>query len=432
MEMHNLEAEENIIGACLLDNVYIEKASELLQPNDFYRQAHQMIFKAIVDLYSRKEAADQITVCDELRKQRKLDLIGGSAEVSKIANVAFSGANLGHYAKIVVEMRNRRLLMACTASIISMIQDESQDIDGIVEFYDKTMVLVADRKSQEYQHISEFMTSVVDDIKLDYELKGRLKGITTGLPKLDDLTSGFQNSDYVLIGARPSVGKTALELQSLIEAALKSHKISGFFSLEMPAIKIIRRMISNIGNISATSIRKGSLTNAQFSDIQDAQDKIGNAPIYINETPSILISDLESEARRMKSHHGIEIIFIDYIGLIQHPNQKLERHRQVAEVSMRLKALARELNIPIVVASQLTRDDEGKMPTLRSLSESKQLEQDADLVIFLHRDGPPDSHEDKLKLILAKQRDGTSGIFDIIHKKAYGKMVQEEYDQGDF
>lgn len=428
MEMHNTEAEQSIIGACLLDNIYIARAIELVKPSDFYKQAHQHIFQAICELNARKECSDLVTVCEELRKQKILDIIGGAPAVSALTDAMPSGANIKFYAEIVVEMKNRRLLLACAQAVANQCQDESKTVEEIAEYFDRTMVLIADRKIEGYKHVSEFMPDVIDDIQADYELKGRLKGIPTGLDELNKITSGFQKSDFVIIGARPSVGKTAIELQALIEASVRAGKRCGMFSLEMPAVKIIKRMISNLGNVSANSIRSGMLSTVNFADISNAQDQLCNAKIFINETSGMKISDIESECRRMKSKENVEIIFLDYIGLIRHPNDKMQRWQQMAEISTRMKDLCRELKIPIVCAAQLTRDDADKMPTLKSLSDSKQLEADGDVIIFLHRDGPPEVHEDKLKLIVAKQRDGATGIFDIVHKKAYGRMVDDTTD----
>jgi len=427
MELHSENAEEAIIGVCLTYPEKLEKIVSAIKPSEFYKERNKIIFRSIVEMYGRKENIDLITLVDDLRRTKELDMVGGAAEISSMTDQAASGANIDHYMAIVREMSQRRLIQAVSRILIERSQEQSESVENLIAFADSKFLEIAERKDSATKHISEYSIEVIKELEEDYNRKGELKGVPTGLKELDSMTCGFQKSDFIVVGARPSVGKTAIELQMSLEAALIKGLKVGFFSAEMKGTKLIRRMLSNITAVSGTAMKKGMLTASQFADINHGMERLFRTNIYLNDTSNIHISTLESEARRMKKNYGIDALFIDYLGIIRHPD-KIDRWRQMLDISQRLKKLARELDIPVVCAAQLGREADSQEPSLSNLKESSQIEADADVVIFLHRDGEQDQHEEKIKLIVAKNREGAVGRFNVIHKKAYGKMVEVAKD----
>jgi replicative DNA helicase len=423
MELYNVEAEEAIIGICLGYGNKIDSIIAAIRPNEFYKERNKIIFKAIVEMFGRRETIDLITLSDTLRREKTLDMIGSSAEISRISSLLASGSNWQHYAGIVREMSQRRSIQAVSRSLIEKAQLASESVESLMSFADSAFLEIAERKDSGYKHISEYAVEVLAELEEDYKRKGKLKGIPTGLPELDTMTCGLQPTNFVVIGARPSVGKSSIEVQMMLEAALIDNRKVGFFSAEMKASKLIRRMLSNITEVSGTAMNKGMLTQSQFADINAGMERLFSKNIYMNDTSNIHISELESEMRRMKKNHKIDIAFIDYLGIIRH-NEKGDRWKLMLDISQRLKKLARELDIPVVCAAQLGREADNQEPNLSNIKESSQIEADADIIMFLHRDGAQDQIEEKLKLIVAKNREGAVGRFEVIHKKAFGKMIE--------
>lgn len=425
MDFYNEEAEVYILGCCLLENKAIDTVAEYLIPSNFYRSANRHIFASIHAMRLRNVPVDLITIVDELRREKLIDIVGGSVYVASLTTDTPSSANISYYCKIVRELSQKRKLNDLGNILISKAKDESCDVEEMKTEIEKALLELDNRTSEGYKNIKEYIPEVIRDIEKDYNRKGKIGGVPTGIHELDRLTNGWQESDYIVIGARPSVGKTAAMVQMVINGSLSDKKKIGLFSAEMGAKQIIRRMLSNVGHISQSSMRNGMLVGPDFSSIQDAAGRLYESNIFINDTPNISINELIRESRLMVRKENVSAIFIDYIGLLNYSNKKLQRWEQIGEISRSLKCLARELNIPIIALSQLTRDNEGKRPNMSALRDSGSIEQDADVIMLLHREGESGELEDNLEFILCKQRNGPIGTIHITHKKAYSKMIEK-------
>ena len=426
---HNLEAEQAIIGAVLLDNEVIPKVIAQLKPEDFYKQAHQKIFMVINTLANRSEACDLITLTDALRFTGELDIVGGAAYVSQLTSNVPSSANFEHYARIVKECSTRRQLIRIGATMTASSFEESAESRLIIEDAEKQLFEVAENKQKEgFKKAGDIIVKTIHRIEYAFNNRNSLTGVPTGFSELDGMTSGFQESDYVIIGARPSIGKTAFALSMAANISIHHRIPTGFFTLEMPAHLILQRLIAMEARVNSHAMRTGMLKMSDFASIQDAAGIIYEAPLWISDWPNMPILDLRAQARQMVRENGVKIIFVDYLGLIGAERTELPRWEQMSEISRSLKALARELAIPIVVLSQVSRDTEGKEPSLNNIRESGAIEQDADMVMFLHRDRQTEKEVDsqqtmiETKLIIAKQRNGPIGTARIGFHSAYTRF----------
>lgn len=426
---HNDEAEAATLGALLLDGEAVTKIIPILRPDDFYKSGHQKICRAIIDLDARSEAIDLITLTEELKKKGELDACGGAAYISRLTSTVPTSANVEYYAKIVQENSLRRSMIKIASEMISHSYDDSLDVREVIEEAEKKIFELTDKQySGSYLCAKDIINPTIDVIEKHFKNKGNYTGIPSGFRVLDDLTSGFQNSEFIIIGARPSVGKTALALTMAGNMAIKSKIPVGFFTLEMSSMALMQRMLCSEARLDTKMIRSGKLRRADFASLMNAASRIYEAPLYIEDTPSLRLLDLRALARRMVAIEKVQIVFIDYITLITSETRDIPRHEQIAEISRSLKALARELNIPIVVLSQVRRETEGKVPTLADIRESGSIEQDADVVIFLHREMKShDSKDDRLTvqptdINIAKQRNGPIGSVKLGFIKEYTKF----------
>jgi replicative DNA helicase len=431
MELFNVEAEQAIIGVCIQFPDKLSGIISALSSSMFYKEKHKHIFKSICELSGRRENVDLITLIEELRKNKLIDLVGGAVALSEMSDNVPSGSNVNHYINIVREMFQRRSIESLARNMIDLVSDPSSSVDSMMSMIDSKCLEIVERKTSDTKHISEFGAKVFEELEEDRNRKGGLKGIPTGLKELDILTCGLRKQSFIVIGARPGTGKSTIEFQMAVEAALMAGYRVGFFSAEMSGTQLIRKMTSNVSGVSGSAVDKWFLTHVQEVDYLNAIEKLFQTNIYINETSNIGIAVLESEARRMKKNFGIDILFIDYLGLIKHP-ENIDRWRQMVDISQRLKALAKELDIPVVCASQLTREADKREPIMSDLAESKQIEADADVIIFLHQPEKQEENrapdEDEIVLIVAKNRPGQKGRFRVMHKKAIGRMVQIDHD----
>ncbi|RKX77322.1 MAG: replicative DNA helicase [Spirochaetes bacterium] len=427
---HNDDAEKATLGALLIDCEAIAIVLRYLREGDFYRNAHRKIFQAIVGLFQRGEAVDLITLTEELRKNNMLESCGGISYISSLTSFVPTSANVEYYARIVQGCSIRRTLLRIAREMIASAHDDSLEYRMVIEEAERKIFEITDRQqTSSFKAVREILPAAIDAIEKLYHNKDHYTGIPTGFSDLDHYTSGFQKSEFVVIGARPAVGKTALALSMASNMSIRNQIPVGFFTLEMADMALIQRLIASEARISSDQLRTGFLSPANFHDLTDAAGRIYEAPLYIDDTPNMKLLDLRAQARRMKSHHKIKIIFIDYITLIQSENKDLPRHEQIAEISRSLKALARELDIPVVALSQVRRETEGKRPSLADLRESGSIEQDADVVIFLHRDrGLEMDSESEVpnnivtELILAKQRNGPVGTIKIAFLPKYTRF----------
>ena len=435
---HNLDAEAATLGSLLMDPEAISTVIRYLRANDYYKPANQKIYQAILDLFNKSEALDLITLTDELKSKGELESCGGIAYVSKLTSAVPTSANVEYYAKIVQACSVRRNLSRIASEIISSTFDDSRDVRYIIEEAERHIFEIAEKQhTGSYSIAKEVVTKTVEAIEKLYHTKGSYTGVPTGFRELDDLTSGFQKSEFIVIGARPSIGKTALALGMAANIALRQKIPVGFFTLEMSSQALMQRMLSSEARLASTKLRSGILNPSDFHKLTEAAGKIYDAPLYIDDSPNLKLLDLRAMARRMKSQHDVGIIFIDYITLISSENRDLPRHEQIAEFSRSLKALARELNVPVVALSQVKRESEGKRPNLADLRESGSIEQDADVVIFLHRNKLSDNLDDneppgnETELIVAKQRNGPVGILKIAFISQFTRFEQLEFPRNE-
>lgn len=416
MPPHNLDAEQATLGALLLDWDSISVVIQYLRPDGFYSLQNQKIFSAMLDLYNEGRQGDLISLKEKLKEKGDLEAAGGIAYISELTDRVPTSANVDYYAQIVKDQSIRRELIKSAAKIVSKAHDDTIESRGVLEEAQKEIFNLTDNTaSHEFKTTQELVTQVINRIQTVYKNKTSLTGIESGFTDLDQMTAGFQPSEMIILGARPSIGKTAMALSMIQHIAIQKKIPSAFFSLEMSDVQVMQRLFVQESRISSEKLRTGFLSHNDFQALQDAAGKIYDSPLYIVDTPNMKLLDLRSVARRLKSQNDIKIIFIDYITLIGSENTQIPRHEQVAEISRSLKSLARELDIPIVVLSQVARSTEGKAPTLAELRESGSIEQDADVVMFLHRERSPENKGDTIptELIVAKQRNGPVGSVDI-------------------
>lgn len=437
---HNNDAEMATLGALLLDSEALAVVFRYLRADDFYKLAHQKIFTAIVGLFEEGRGVDLLTLTDELRSEGTLESAGGTAYISTLTSVVPTSANVEYYAKIVQENSIRRLLLRIAGEMIASAHDESLDGRAVIEEAEKKIFAVTDSQQKgQYRPARDIVPEAISAIEQLYHRDESYTGVPTGFHELDNMTSGFQNSEFIIIGARPSIGKTAFALTMAANMSIRNKIPVGFFTLEMSEMALMNRLIASESRINSTNLRSGMLKPADFHNLTEAAGRIYEAPLYIDDTPNMKLLDLRAQARRMLSKEGVKIIFVDYIGLIE-PESKsnVPRHEQVAEISRSLKSLAREMNVPIVCLSQVGRQTEGKAPSLADLRESGSIEQDADVVMFLHRDKDPGGSDNQshgtmniqTELIIAKQRNGPIGTVPIVFIPKYTRFENLSRDSG--
>ncbi len=429
---HNIEAEQACLGAILLNpkDTVMDEVHVRLRSEDFYRQAHQKIYTAILNLFSKGEAVDIITLTDELQSQNLLNEIGGASYISTLTSTVPTSSNVQYYVGIVWENSMRRTLLRLAVDISDDAYDTSGNIEQILDRSEQKIFDVTNTQfAGNFRQVRETISRAIATIEDHYNNPWQHTGVASGFTELDNMTDGFQKSEFIIIGARPSIGKTALALSMIRNICLRKDKqTAGFFSLEMADMQLMLRLISLETHIPSNLLRKGKIRQSDFHALMDVAGRIYEAPLFISDTPNMRLLDLKAQSRRMKALHNVEIIFIDYLSIITPENDGRDRHLQVAEVSRNLKALARELNIPIVALSQVSRDTEGKEPHLASIRESGAIEQDADVVIFLHRDRSQDNEVSAVEtqLIVAKNRNGPVGKIDINFLPPYAEFVALE------
>ena len=433
LPLYNGDAEQACLGALLLDPESINNVLRYLRPDSFYDSANQEVFEALLAMHEKGQKPDLITLSEELRSRGSLERIGGSAYIASLASFTPSAANIEYYAKIVQEMATRRRLLHLSAETAAMAHEETKDIDAVLdEIQAKIFEISQNRRTADYHSAKEIVTETMLLIEKLSTDPSAFTGIPSGLTDLDAITNGLQKSEFIVIGARPSVGKTALALTMAAHASINLKIPVAFFSLEMSESAIMLRLIASEARIPADRIRTGRIKTTDYDSLMEAASRIYEAPLYIVDLPNMKLLELRTMARRLVLERGVKIIFIDYLTLITHENADLPRWEQIAAISRSLKALARELDIPVVALSQLKREAEGKQPTLADLRESGSIEQDADLIIFLHRDREIsktyESQSDQIEtdIIVAKQRNGPTGKAPAWFKSSYAKFVNME------
>ena len=423
---HNIDAEQATLGAILLDWDSMTDIVTRLKSDRFYNLQNQIVFDALISLFKQNVRGDTLTVINELTKLNKLEQAGGAAYVASLTELVPSSANIDYYVDIILDCASRRDLIKLSSELKASAFDDTKDAKLLLEMAEKKVFDLADHSTT--SQIWSMQTVVNETIKIveqRYRNNSQLTGIPSGIAKLDTMTSGFQNSELIIIGARPSIGKTAFALSMMQEIAVERKIPCGFFSLEMSRQSIGQRLLSQVSRVHSNKIRKGMLSMVDLQKIQDAAGKCYSSPLYICDVPNMPLLDLRASARRMVSNQGVKIIFIDYIGLISVENPSQNTWENISEISKSLKALARELDIPVIALCQVARDAEGQEPNLAQLRGSGSIEQDADVVLFLHRDRKIMEDEKQVqeaKCIVAKQRNGATGDIEMLFFPQYTKF----------
>lgn len=435
----NIEAEQAVLGAMLIDKEAIAKASEVLTSSDFYREAHRVIFNAMLELYNKNEAVDMVTVTEILKRDNKLEDIGGLAYITSLANVVLTAANVKYHADIVAEKSVLRQLVRVSTEIAAMGYEANEDVGTLLDTAESRILEISNRKKKaDFTPINDVLMESVQNIEKLINNRGGLTGLPSGFADLDKLTSGLHPSDFIILAARPSMGKTALALNIVQNVALRAHKRIGgeprsvaFFSLEMSKEQLVNRMLCAEAGIDSQRLRVGEMGDKDWDALWGACDLMSKAKIYIDDTAGITVMDMRSRARRLKAEHGLDLIVVDYLQLMQGSgkrNNSGDRQQEVSEISRSLKALARELDVPVLALSQLSRSVEArqvKRPMLSDLRESGSLEQDADIVAFLYREDyyNPETENKHTELIIAKHRNGPVDTVNLFFHKQFTKFV---------
>ena len=430
----NIEAEQAVLGAIFLEPSAFITASEILTADDFYRNAHQKIFQVFAKLNDAGKAVDLVTVAEELSATRQLEDAGGLSYLSELAASVPTAANIAYYAGIVAEKALLRRLIRTATHIAQEGYTREDDVDELLDEAERSIMEVAQRKNAgDFKHIKDVLVSTYDNIEMLHNRKGDVTGIPTGFYELDRMTAGFQRNDLIIVAARPSVGKTAFALNIAQNVGTKTEENVAIFSLEMGAEQLVMRMLCAEGNIDAQRLRTGALTDEDWRKLTMAMGSLSNSGIYIDDTPGVRVTEIRSKCRRLKQEHGLGMVVIDYLQLIQGSAHSREnRQQEVSEISRSLKALARELEVPVIALSQLSRGVEqrqDKRPMMSDIRESGSIEQDADIVAFLYREDyyeQDTENKNIIEIIIAKQRNGPVGTVQLAFVKEYNKFVNLE------
>lgn len=417
----NLEAEQSVLGALMLDKNAIINVADILRPDDFYKPAHGKIYAAILKTYEKKEPIDILSVTAKLKNDQLLQDIGGSSYLSQLIDAVPTAAHVEHYAKIIKEKQVLRDLIKTSAEITENAVDSPDDLNQLLDSIEQKIFAISQRSvNQKFIHVKDALQKTYERIEqLHREGGDKLRGVPTGFSQIDSLLSGLQKSDFIVLGARPSMGKTALALNIARHAALNAKQPVGFFSIEMSLEQIMDRLIAAEAQVSLYNLRTGRLNNDEdFEFIQHALDQFSASQLFIDDTPSPTLMEIRSRARRLQSEHGLGLLIVDYLQLINPRTHSDNLVQQTTEISRGLKSLAKELKVPVLALSQLSRDidkRENKRPRLSDLRESGSIEQDADVVMFIYRKekdrlNPAAAENNTVEIMIEKHRNGPTGV----------------------
>lgn len=427
----NTEAEQAVLGAVLIDGEAISIIMEHLKSPDFYLKSHQIIFDAMIETYSNGDPVDLITVVNTLNRNKQLDDVGGIKYLSDLSRSVPTSANLSYYIEIVNEKATLRRLIHTAVEIANTGYDESGKVQDLLNTAEQQIMKVSRQGSSSgFVAVKSILMDVFEKVEYLYANKGNPTGIKSGFNDLDKMTSGFQKSDLIIVAARPSVGKTAFALNIAQNVGIRTDETVAIFSLEMGATQLVQRMLCAEANVDAGRMRTGYLESDDWNKLTMAISMLSNSNIYIDDSSSLTVADIQAKCRRLKAEQGnLGMILIDYLQLIQGRGKGENRQQEVSEISRTLKQLARELDVPIIALSQLSRGVEqrqDKRPMMSDLRESGSIEQDADIVAFLYRDDYYDKESEKkniIEIIIAKQRNGPVGTVELAFLKNFNKFV---------
>lgn len=436
-----IDAETSLLGACLIDGESVHKIVDLIRPGDFYKHAHQKIFQAILNLFERSEPTDVVTLNNQLNSMGELDKVGGASYLAQLAASVATSASIFHYGKIIREKSMLRSLIKVSTDIVEQGYEGREDVEAFLDMAEKSIFEISERNiRQGFSSLRDLVKEGFKTIEGLYENKSSVTGIPTGFKKLNEITSGLQASDLIIVAGRPSMGKTAFALNLALNAAVESKMGAAIFSLEMSKEQLVQRMLCSEARVDSSKLRGGYLQETDWPKLTKAASTLSEASIFIDDTPSISVLEMRAKSRRLKKEHNLGLIVVDYLQLMRsHVTES--REREISDISRSLKALAKELSVPVMAISQLNRGVEGrteKRPQLADLRESGAIEQDADVIAFIYRDeiyNKDTPEQGVAEIIIGKQRNGPIGTvrlkffseftrFEELDEK-YGEMVPE-------
>ncbi|HDJ28987.1 MAG TPA: replicative DNA helicase, partial [Proteobacteria bacterium] len=434
----NIMAEQAVLGGIMLDNMAINKVMDILDAADFYREANRKIYLVMIDLSLKGEAIDLVTVTERLRGRGKLDQVGGVTYLSMLVDSIPTAANIISYARIIKEKSILRLMIDAATSIVSRCYSDIDDVDELVDVAERTIFEVAEKRvNPAFSPIETIVKDSFKAIETLYESPDLIAGVPSGFTDLDKMTTGFQNSDLIIIAGRPSMGKTAFALNIAQHAAISGGKPVAVFSLEMSKEQLVIRMLCSEAEVDAHKLRSGFLSRTDWPKLTRGAGILSEAPIFIDDTPAMTVLEMRAKARRLKAEQNLGLIIVDYLQLMRGHKNMDSREREISEISRSLKALAKELNVPVLALSQLNRGVESrqdKRPQLSDLRESGALEQDADVILFVYRDEVYDKdnpdNKGMAEIIVGKQRNGPVGIVRLrfLHQFTAFKNFDQRFD----
>ena len=422
----NLEAERAVLGAILLEPGILPRAIEVLAADDFYKDGHRKIYGAMLRLFDRSEPADVLTVSEELRRTGELDEVGGHAALAAVMEEATVATQFATYAAMVREKALLRELIRVTREITEQGFEESDDVQALLDRAEQALFRISERRLQRHAFpVRDILTRTIQHIETLYHRKEDITGLPTGFSELDRRTAGFQRADFIIIAGRPSMGKTAFALNIAEHAAVRERRPALIFSLEMSKEQLVQRLLCAEARVDSHRVRTGFLQPPDWKRIVDAAGRLAEAPLFIDDTANLSVLEARAKARRVKAEHGLELVVIDYLQLMQGRWRNENRQQEISEISRSLKALAKELDVPVVALSQLSRAVETRgdgSPRLSDLRESGALEQDADLIMFLYRKETTDGEVGVTDLVIGKHRNGPTGKLELVFKAEYTRF----------
>lgn len=429
----NPEAEEAVLGSLLIDPDAVIKVASFLEPDDFYREKNSWIYQAILDLHERREPADFVTLVDELERRDQLQQVGGAAYITSLINSVPTAVHVEHYAHIVERTATLRRLIAAAGQIAALAYEEAEDVDEVVDRAEQLVFSVSERRIRhDLTPVRQIMHGVVDRLDYLHRHKGELLGVPSGFGKLDKLLGGFQKSDLIVLAARPGVGKTSLALNIAVNAAKRYGQRVAFFSLEMSSEQLVQRLLSAETGINQQKLRLGEIADDEWPILMEAAGVLSETLLFIDDTPAMSALELRTKARRLQAEHGLDMLIVDYLQLMRSDARSENRVQEISYISRALKSLARELEVPLIALSQLSRAVEARSdhkPVLSDLRESGAIEQDADIVMFIYREDMVKENTERKNIadvIVAKHRNGPTDTVPLYFDKALTRFADLE------
>lgn len=426
----NLEAEQSVLGAVLLENSSMSKAMEILTEEDFYKTAHRKIYLGMLDLSEHGEVIDQITLTEHLKGKGMLESVGGAAYLAELVQAVPTAANIRYHCKIVRDKALLRGLIGTSTEVITRGYDGTSSVDDLLDYAERSVFSLAQGKlGRSFTELKHAIMESLEFVNTLFQRNEHITGVPTGFAELDDLTAGLQPSDLIVIAGRPSMGKTSLVLGIAQHAAVSHKKVVGIFSLEMSKAQLVLRMLSSEALVDSHLLRIGKLQKTDWVQLSEAASRLEHAKIFIDDMGSLTVQQMRGKARRLKAEHGLDLLIVDYLQLVQGRSDAESRQQEISDISRSLKALAKELNVPVVALSQLSRAVESrndKRPVLADLRESGAIEQDADVVMFIYRDevyNPETNEKGIAEILVRKHRNGPTGDRKLVFLDKYASFA---------